>query len=105
MRNSKAVNVGGFDVLQYENDRGREVVNEHKFTQRLSASPDLDRCRAGLFRFVKFPHQSRYHVRRMKVEIIVRAVKIRRHYAKKIPAVLPVIALTQLYSGDLCDGI
>lgn len=44
-------------------------------------------------------------MRRFQVEVVVRPIKVCRHYGNEICPVLQVVALTHLYAGNLCDGI
>ena len=59
--------------------------------------------------FVKPADESRNDVTVFRVIIVAGTIKIGRHQAAKIRAmalaVLPVVAFTQLDSGDLGDGV
>lgn len=54
---------------------------------------------------VNLAHHGGHHVAVFKVEVVVRAVKVRGHHGEVVGAVLQVIAFTHLEARDLCDGV
>ena len=59
---------------------------------------------AGLC-LVRLPDQRRQDMARLKIEIVLRAVKVRRHRGNEVRAVLPTIGRRKLQASDLGDRI
>ena len=76
-----------------------------EFAAGATAAPDFDRIPVLSHGGVNLCDQGWQDVAGEQVEIVVRAVQVRRHHRYEIAAVLPAICLAQFESGDLCDGI
>lgn len=56
-------------------------------------------------RQINLAHHGGHHVAVFKVEVVVRAVKVRGHHGEVVGAVLQVIAFAHLEACNLCDGV
>ena len=72
---------------------------------RRARAPQRHRGVAPLRRLVEAPDQRRQHVGVLGVEVVARAIKVRRHDRAVVAPVLPVVALAQLDARDLGDGV
>ena len=88
-------------VVHQEQAGVRQVVHVQELPPRLPRPPDHHLLRALHLRLVDLAYERRQHVRRLQVEVIVRAVQVRRHGGYEVPAVLPPVELAQLDPGDL----
>jgi hypothetical protein len=71
----------------------RQIVDMQELASRLAGAPDLDFSRASRLRRAHLGDQRRDDVAVQQVEIIARAVQVRRHGADEIAAVLAAIRL------------
>ena len=92
-------------VLHQEHARVGEVVDVQELAPRRAGAPDHDLALAGDLRVVELAHQRREHVRAREVEVVVRAVEVRRHRGDEVAAVLLAVGLAQLDAGDLRDRV
>ena len=72
---------------------------------RSARAPDGDVALAALLRVVELAHQRRQDVRARQIEVVVRAVQVRRHRRDEVAAVLRAVRLAQLDAGDLRDRV
>src|SRR5690606_32184768 len=85
----------GFAVqLHYMHAGRRHVIHMQKLTHGLAATPYNYFLFTRLDRLVEATQQRRDHMAVFWVKVIVGPVKVGRHYAAVIPAVLAVIAFT-----------
>ena len=75
-------------VLHQEHARIGQVVDVEEFPSRLARSPNRDFLPALFTRIVELANHRRQHVRAGEVEVVVGAVKIRRHRRNEIAPVL-----------------
>ena len=92
-------------VLEQEHTRVGHVVDVQKFAPRIARPPDDELARAIYLRLVRLPQQRREHVRREQIEVVVRAVEIRRHRADVVLAILARVGLAKADAGDLRDRV
>ena len=56
-------------------------------------------------RQVNLAHHSGHHMAIFQVEVVIRTIKVRRHYSEVVGAILQVVAFAHLEARDLCDGV
>ena len=57
------------------------------------------------FRQVDLTHHRRHDMGVLQVEVVVRAIEVRRHHGDVVRAVLQVVTLAHLQAGNLRDGV
>ena len=76
-----------------------------KLTPSYSSTPKGNAIGAIVDRIDKTPDHSRQHMRILKIEVVIRTVKVTRHNAYTVKSVLPVIVFRHLEPRDLGNSI
>lgn len=92
-------------VLQQEEDAIGAVINMEELPPCLARTPDLHHFGARQFRLMSFTHQRRDDVARLKIEIVIGAIKIGGHGGDEVTSVLVAIRLAEFDPGDLGDRV
>jgi hypothetical protein len=79
-----------------------KIVNMKKFPLWLARAPNDNLCSSFHLCVVEFSNQGGQHVRAVQVEIVVRAIKVRRHRRDKVTAVLLAIRLAESDARYFC---
>src|SRR3546814_5678114 len=88
-------------MLHQENHRVGEIGDVEKLAFGLAAAPDGKVRRAGNLRFMRLPHQRGKDVAALEIEIVARPVKIGRHQADRVEAVLPAVGRSEEHTSEL----
>ena len=92
-------------MLQQENAGIGKIVDVEKFPTRTSASPADHLTVATQLRFVEPAKHARDYVAEVWMEVVVRTIKIGRHHADEVGAVLLPIGLAEFYARNLRDRV
>ena len=91
--------------IEHEEGGRCHVVHVEELTPRHACAPDHNFVAALLCSFMEPANQSRKHMAVLGMEIVARPVKVGRHDRAVVGAMLAIIALAQLDSGNLGDGV
>ena len=92
-------------VTHQEHACVRQIVDVQELAPHRTAAPDDNLSVAPLAGLVKLPDESRQHVGAGEIEVVMDAVKVRRHRRDEVAAVLRPVVLTELDARDLGDRI
>src|SRR5262249_18848825 len=93
-------------VIPQEKKAGRrEIIHMEKFAARISGSPNYNFLRLRLFRLVRLAKQGGQDVRALKIEVVVRSVKIGGYGADEVRPVLARISVAEFDPCDFCQRI
>lgn len=98
-------NLGGVIIFEEKKTGVSEVIHMQEFPARRASTPDGNRASAAGFSFVNLAEEGREDVRGAKIEVVIRAIEVRRHGGDEVFAILLRVGLAKFDAGDFCQSI